>query len=139
MPAISLELAGYVIALVLGLGAVLFGGRALMILRRPPTGETARELVFLTGRELIPPLGLLLAAFTVEWIEWIVAGLTTWGVVRMPSFEIYANVVQGVLLFVAGILAFRVLVPYTRARRTERTQVLLDRLAARVALLRGRK
>lgn len=136
---INLETTGYLAAVVLGFGALLFGGRALMILRRPPTGEAARELVFLTGRDLIPPLGLLLMALFVEWVEWIASGLTAWGVVHMPTFGVYANVVQGLILLIAGIMAFRVLVPYTRARRTEHARVMLDRLAARVALLRGRK
>lgn len=139
MAPIPLDVAGYLIAIVLGVGAMLFGGRALMILRSGPTGEAARELVFLTGRDLIPAIGLVLLVLVIEWVGWIVGGLNAWGVVRLPAFEMYANLTQAILLVIAGILAFRVLVPYTRARRTERTRVMLDRLAARVALLRGRE
>lgn len=139
VPVIALDTAGYVLAVAFGLLALFFGGRALQILRRPPTGEAARELVFLTGRDLIPPFGLVLAALAIEWVEWVVAGLDAWGIVAMPAFEIYANIVQALVVLVAGVLAFRVLVPYTRARRTEHTRITLDRLAARVALLRGRK
>lgn len=139
MPVIDPLVAGYTLAVILGIGTLLFGGRALSILRRPPTGEAARELVFLTARDLVPPFGLLLLVLCVEWIEWIVSGLRAIDLVSMTSFTFYANIAQAVLILVAGVMAYRVLVPYTRSQRTERARVMLDRLAARVALLRGRK
>lgn len=130
---------GYIIAVSLGLATIFFGGRALSILRRPPTGEAAREIVFLTARDLVAPMGLVLLALLVEWVEWIVAGLRGANLVTMPSFTFYANLAQSGILLLAGIMAFRVLIPFTRARRTEHAEHTLDRLAARVALLRGRK
>lgn len=139
MPVISILTAGYIVAVLLGIGTIIFGGRALSILRQPPTGEAARELVFLTARDLIPPFGLVLTILFIEWIEWIVSGLRSVGILGLPSFTFYANLAQGLAGLVAGIMAYRVLVPYTRARRTEHTRLTLDRLAARVALLRGRK
>ncbi len=139
MVAISLELVAFAVAIAIGIGAILFGGRALLILRSGPTGEAARELVFLNGRDLVPPFVLLLVALLIEWISWLVGGLNAWGLVTMPAFTWYANMAQAIVLLVAGVMAFRVLVPYTRARRTERARMMLDRLAARVALLRGRK
>ncbi len=139
MVAFSLDLVAYGVAIAVGVGAMLFGGRALMILRGGPTGEAARELVFLNGRDLIPPFVLILVALLIEWISWVVGGLNAWGIVSMPAFASYANMAQAIVLLVAGVMAFRVLVPYTRARRTERARMMLDRLAARVAMLRGRE
>jgi hypothetical protein len=130
---------GYGIAVVLGIATMLFGGRALSVLRRPPTGETGRELVFLSAEELAAPIGITLFVLFIEWVEWIVAGLQGAGLIFLPSFDFYANVVQGALLFVAAIMLYRVFIPYTRSRRAQRSRMILDRLAARVALLRGRK
>lgn len=130
---------GYGIAVVLGIATILFGGRALSVLRRPPTGETGRELVFLAAEDIVPPIGLTLFVLIVEWIEWIVTGLRGAGLLSLPSFTFYANIAQGVLLFIAAIMLYRVFVPYTRSRRAQRSRMILDRLAARVALLRGRK
>lgn len=130
---------GYALAVFVGLVAIFFAFRAISVLRRPPTGEAGRELVFLTGRELIPALSLVGIVLVVEWIEWIVSGLRGAGVVSLSSFTFYANIGQGLVLFVAAIMAYNVLVPYTRARRNQHTRMVLDRLAARVALLRGRR
>lgn len=130
---------GYTVAVLVGLGAILFGGRALSVLRRPPTGEAGRELVFLTGRELIPALSLVGLAMLLEWVEWLVSGLRAADLVSLSSFTFYSNIAQGLVLFVAAVMVHRVLVPYTRARRTQHTRMILDRLAARVALLRGRR
>jgi uncharacterized membrane protein len=136
---IPLDLAASVVAVALGVVAALFGGRALMILRSGSTGEAARELVFLNARDLVPPIGLVIVALLIEWVGWVVGALNAWGVVSLPAFSSYANVAQAIVLLIAGVMAFRVLVPYTRARRTEHARVMLDRLAARVALLRGRE
>lgn len=130
---------GYAVAVVLGIGAMLFGGRALSVLRRPPTGETGRELVFLAAEDVVTPIAVLLLALLVEWAEWIVSGLQGLEVVTLASFHFYANIAQAVLLFFSGILLYRVFVPYTRPRRAQRSRRILDRLAARVALLRGRE
>ncbi len=130
---------GYVVATMFGIGALLFGGRAIAVLRRPPTGEAGRELVFLTGRELVPALAIGGIALVIEWAEWIINGLRGAGILGLPSFSFYANIAQGLLLFVAGVMAYRVLVPYTRGQRQQQTRMILDRLAARVALLRGRR
>lgn len=130
---------GYVVATMFGVGALLFGGRAIAVLRRPPTGEAGRELVFLTGRELVPALGIAGFALLIEWAEWIVNGLRGADLIALPSFSFYANIAQGLLLFVAAVMAYRVLVPYTRGQRQQQTRMILDRLAARVALLRGRR
>lgn len=130
---------GYVVATMLGIGVLLFGGRAIAVLRRPPTGEAGRELVFLTGRELVPALTIAGIALLVEWVEWIVHGLRGADLVVLSSFSYYANITQGLLLFVASVMAYRVLVPYTRGQRQQQTRMILDRLAARVALLRGRR
>lgn len=126
-------------ATLLGLGTLLFGGRALAVLRRPPTGEAGRELVFLTARQLIPPIGMVVLVLLIEWSEWIIAGLRGADIVTLSSFTFYANIAQGVLLFTAAVMLFRVLIPYTRARRNQHARLTLDRLAARVALLRGRR
>lgn len=139
MATIPLDLAASVVAVALGVVAALFGGRALMILRSGSTGEAARELVFLNARDLVPPIGLVIVALLIEWVGWVVGALNAWGVVSLPAFSSYANVAQAIVLLIAGVMAFRVLVPYTRARRTEHARVMLDRLAARVALLRGRE
>lgn len=142
MPSVVLDVGltvGYGIAVVLGIGTMLFGGRALSVLRRPPTGETGRELVFLAAEDVIAPIGLTLFVLLVEWVEWIVAGMQGAGVLYLPSFDFYANVAQSVLVFVAAIMLYRVFIPYTRSRRAQRSRMILDRLAARVALLRGRK
>jgi hypothetical protein len=130
---------GYGIAVVFGLATMLFGGRALSVLRRPPTGEAGRELVFLSAEDLVAPIGVTLFVLLIEWVEWIVMTLRGAGVVTLASFNFYANIVQGGLLFVAAIMLYRVFVPYTRSRRAQRSRMILDRLAARVALLRGRK
>jgi len=130
---------GYGVAIVLGIATMLFGGRALSVLRGPPTGETGRELVFLAAEDLAAPIGITLFALFVEWVEWIVEGLQGAGLVYLPSFDFYANIAQGVLMTIAAIMLYRVFVPYTRSRRAQRSRMILDRLAARVALLRGRK
>jgi hypothetical protein len=133
------QLAGSAAAVVLGIGAILFGGRALSILRRPPTGETGRELVFLTAEDLVTPIALVLLLLFVEWVEWIVNALNAADVIALAQYTLYTNIVQGVLVFATAISLYRVFVPYTRPRRTKRAERILDRLAARVALLRGRK
>lgn len=130
---------GYGIAVGIGVVAILFAGRAMSILRRPPTGETGRELVFLSAEDVVPPIGLTLFVLIVEWVEWLVAALRGMDLVQLSSFSFYANISQAVLLFIAAILLYRVFAPYTRARRARRSRMILDRLAARVALLRGRK
>lgn len=130
---------GYGVAVVFGLATMLFGGRALSVLRRPPTGETGRELVFLSAEDIVTPIGLTLFVLLVEWVEWIVEGLQGAGLIYLPSFDFYANIAQAGLLLVAGLILYRVFIPYTRSRRAQRSRMILDRLAARVALLRGRK
>lgn len=130
---------GYGVVVVLGIATMLFGGRALSVLRGPPTGETGRELVFLSAEDVVTPIALTVFVLLVEWFEWIVAGLRGAGVIYLPRFAFYANIVQGALLFVAAVMLYRVFIPYTRSRRTQRSRMILDRLAARVALLRGRK
>jgi hypothetical protein len=130
---------GSAIAVLLGIGAILFGGRALSILRRPPTGETGRELVFLTAADLVTPIMLALLVLFIEWLEWIVAALRGADLIALPDYTLYTNIAQGAILFVAAVSIYRVFAPYTRPRRTKRAEMILDRLAARVALLRGRK
>lgn len=130
--------AGYAAAVLLGIATMLFGGRAISVLRRPPTGETGRELVFLSADDLVLPIGVALLAMLVEWVEWLVSGLRGAGLVTLSSFDFYANIAQGAMLFVAAIMLYRIFMPYTRPRRVQRSRMILDRLAARVALLRGR-
>lgn len=130
---------GYAAAVVLGIASMLFGGRALAVLRRPPTGENARELVFLSASDLVAPIAVGLFALVIEWVEWVVSGLRGADLVTLSSFDFYANIAQGALLFVSAIMIYRIFGPYTRPRRAQRSRMILDRLAARVALLRGRE
>lgn len=124
---------------VLGIIALAFGSRALAILRRPPTGEASRELVFLTGRDLIPPLIVVASVVALEFVEWALLTLEPAGVIALPNLARYMNLTQAFLLLMGGVMAYQVLVPYTRARRFQRSRITLDRLAARVALLKGRR
>lgn len=130
---------GAIVAVLFGLAAALFGARALAILTRPPTGEATRELLFITARELVPAITLVGIALFVEWVEWTLMMLEQLALYDVPDLAIYANILQALMLGVAGVLAAKTLTPYTRARRYRRRQVTLDRLAARLTLIRGRR
>lgn len=125
--------------LLFGVIAMLFAARAIAVLRRPPTGEAGRELVFLNARDLIPAVSLVGVVVAIELLGWTVQAVTDLTRYNLPNAPYYVDLVQAFLLLVAGILAYRVLVPYTRSRRSQRSRLTLDRLAARVALLKGRR